>query len=184
MDLKKLVPWNWFNKEEETGTTVPVHHTSSEKPYKTNGPVNLLHRDVDQLFDNFFEGVGFSPFRAGGLVSSSMTDGLMKPTLNIGADEKEYAISVEVPGVDQKDIKLEIVNNTLTVSGEKKQEHEEKEKNYYRMERSYGSFQRVLSLPEDANQNKIEATFKKGVLKISMPRKSFPVSNLKQIPIN
>lgn len=192
MDLKKLVPWNWFKKEEEAGNTVPVHHASSVKPYRTNGPVDLLHQEVDQLFDNFFESVGvypahssgFSPFRSGGFFLNSLTEGLLKPTLNIGADDKEYAISIEVPGVDQKDIKLEIANNTLTVRGEKKQEREEKEKNYYRMERSYGSFQRVLSLPEDANHDKIEATFKNGVLKISMPRKALSTSNLKQIPIN
>ena len=113
-----------------------------------------------------------------------LTEGLLKPTLDIGADDKEYSISIEVPGVEQKDIKLEVANNTLTVSGEKKQEHEEKDKNYYRMERSYGSFQRVLSLPEDANQDNVAATFKNGVLTVTMPRKSLPASNLKQIPIN
>jgi HSP20 family protein len=56
MDLKKIVPWNWFKKEEETGTAVPVHHTRSLKPYKTNGHVDLIQGEVDRLFDNFFKG--------------------------------------------------------------------------------------------------------------------------------
>jgi HSP20 family protein len=85
--------------------------------------------------------------------------------------------------VDEKDVKLEIVNDTLTISGEKKQEKEEKEKNYYRMERSYGVFQRVLSLPEDADQDKIKATFKKGILTVTVPRKALPKSDVKQIEI-
>ena len=96
---------------------------------------------------------------------------------------KEYAISVEVPGVDEKDVKIELANNTLTIGGEKKQEKEEKEKNFYRVERSYGSFQRVLSLPEDADQEKIQATFKKGVLRITVPRKALPHAEAKQIEV-
>ena len=192
MEFKKLVPWNWFKKEEETGTAVPVHNSSQENHFGNNEPVGHLHREVDLLFDNFFSGFRVSParlpllipFGTRGFFSDSFTGRFLKPTLDIESDDKEYSISIETPGVDQKDIKLEITNNTLTVSGEKKQEHEEKEKNYYRMERSYGFFQRVLSLPEDANQEKIKATFKNGVLSVTMPRKSLPVTNLKQISIN
>ena len=65
----------------------------------------------------------------------------LKPTLDIGASGKEYTISVELPGVDEKEVQLELLNDTLKIKGEKKQQKEEKEKNYYRMERSYGSFQ-------------------------------------------
>ena len=82
-----------------------------------------------------------------------------------------------------KDVRLEIVNDTLTIQGEKKQENEEKGKNYYRMERSYGSFQRMLSLPEDADQNDVTATFKKGVLTVTMPRKALPKADVKQIEV-
>jgi HSP20 family protein len=71
----------------------------------------------------------------------------------------------------------------LTIQGEKKQENEEKGKNYYRMERSYGSFQRMLSLPEDADQNEVTATFMKGVLTVTMPRKALPKADVKQIEV-
>jgi len=85
--------------------------------------------------------------------------------------------------VSEKDVTLEIVNNTMTIRGEKKQEKEEKEKNYYRVERSYGSFQRVLSLPQDADQEDVKATFKNGVLTVTIPRKELPKSEAKRIDI-
>jgi HSP20 family protein len=186
MDIKKLAPWNWFRKEEEeAGTTVPVRHTGKTQPQRRlSGSLGQLQQEMDHLFDNFFKGFELSPFSSGNIFAGSLTNGLLKPTLDIGATEKEYAISIEVPGVDQKDIKLEISGNTLTVRGEKKQEQEEKKKNYYRMERSYGSFQRVLSLPEDADQGKIDAVFKNGVLTITMPRKALPQSAVKRIEIS
>ena len=185
MDFKKLVPWNWFKKEEEgTGSALPIRSTDQGTPGRQlNGPIGQLHQEMDQLFDHFFRGFGISPFRASGPFSNSLAAGLLKPTLDIGANDKEYAISIEVPGVEQKDIKLEIANNTLTVSGEKRQKTEEKEKNYYRMERSYGSFERILSLPEDADQDLIQATFKNGLLSITMPRKKLARSDVKQIAI-
>ncbi len=185
MEIRKLAPWNWFRKEEEeSGGSLPVHTTSRTKPQRQlQGPIGQLHREMDQLFDQFFSGFGFTPSGAVGPFSSALTDGLLKPTLDIGASDREYAISIEVPGVEQKDIKLEIAHNTLTIRGEKKQEKEEKEKNFYRMERSYGAFQRVLSLPEDADQDSINATFKNGVLKIAMPRKKPAGSDVKQIEI-
>jgi HSP20 family protein len=186
MDFKKLVPWNWFKHEEEaSGSTIPVQHAGQTKPQiQLSGPVDQLHQEMDQLFNNFFQGFGVSPYTTGSLFPNSLTNGFLKPTVDIGASEKEYAISIEVPGVEQKDITLEITNNILTIRGEKKQEKEEKEKDYYRMERSYGSFQRVLALPDDANQEEIKATFKNGVLTITMPRKTIAHTDVKQIEIN
>jgi HSP20 family protein len=112
-----------------------------------------------------------------------MNDGLLRPTLDLGATDNAYTVSVEVPGVDEKDVKVEIANDALTIRGEKKQAIEEKDKNYYHMERSYGSFERVLSLPEDADQEGIAATFKNGVLKVTMPRIAAPQAHVKQIEI-
>ena len=107
----------------------------------------------------------------------------LKPTLDIGVTEKEYTITVELPGVEANEVKLELVNDTLKIFGEKKQEKEEKEQNYYRVERSYGSFQRVLSLPEDADQDTINANFKNGVMTITVQRKAAPKPETKQIQV-
>jgi HSP20 family protein len=78
---------------------------------------------------------------------------------------------------------VELEDNTMIIRGEKNQEKEEKDKNYYRVERSYGSFQRVLSLPEDAAKDDIQATFKNGVLTIKIPRRAMPKANVKPIEV-
>ncbi len=186
MDIKKLAPWNWFkNEEEEAGASVPVVHQSNVQPRLTEGNVNpivQLHREVDRLFENTFRGFGMTPFTTD-VFPSLTAAGLLKPQVDISATENEYSISVEVPGVDEKDVKVEVTDNTLTIRGEKQQEKEEKDKNYYCVERSYGSFQRILSLPEDADQKDIRATFTKGVLTIKMPRKMVPESTARQIDI-
>jgi HSP20 family protein len=184
MDLKKWVPWNWFKKEEEdTGKTVPVRREDSHgQSGLLASPIQQFHHEIDRLFDQMFHGLDLSSFRSERRLPR-LSGSILKPTLDLSASDKEYTITVEIPGVDQKDVKLEIVNDTLTIHGEKKQEKEEKEKNYYRMERSYGAFQRVLSLPEDADQDGIEATFKKGVLTVTLPKKSIPKSGVRQIEV-
>ena len=185
MGSKKWVPWNWFKKEEEdAGKVVPVkRENAKEQGGMPAYSRQQFHQEIDRLFDQAFRGFGLSSFGFDQPLFPRLADGMLKPTLDLGATDKEYTITVEIPGVDEKDVKVEIVNDTLTISGEKKQEKEEKEKNYYRMERSYGSFQRVLSLPEDADQDKINATFKKGVLTVTMPRKALPKSDVKQIEV-
>lgn len=185
MDFKKWVPWNWFKKEEEdAGKMVPVRRESVKEQSGTlTHPLQQFHQEIDRLFDQAFRGFGLSPFGFDQPLFPRLADGMLKPTLDLSASDKEYTITVEIPGVDEKDVKLEIVNDTLTIRGEKKQEKEEKEKNYYRMERSYGSFQRVLSLPEDADQDGVKATFKKGVLTVTLPRKALPKSDVKQIEV-
>ena len=186
MDIKKLAPWNWFkNEEQESGAIVPVQRDEKKTLNQEEGPLYPLynlHREMDRLFDNAFRGFGLSPFRSE-IFSPIATSGFLKPQVDVGATDKEYSITVEVPGVSEKDVNVEVSNNTMTIRGEKKQEKEEKDKNYYRVERSYGSFQRVLSLPEDANQEEIKATFKNGILFIRMPRKAFPKSDVKQIEV-
>lgn len=185
MSIKNLNPWNWFKKEEvNAGTSVPVQRSSTNNQLPVlSGSLARFHQEVDRLFDQAIRGFDMSPFGFNRTLGQRVSDGMLRPTLDLGATDQTYTISVEVPGVDEKDVKVEIVNDTLTIRGEKKQESEEKDKNYYRIERSYGSFQRVLSLPEDANQDGIAATFKNGILTVTMPRKAAPQAHVKQIEI-
>ncbi len=185
MNIKKWVPWNWFKKEEENaGKIVPVKRESAkEQSGAPDNPLQQFHNEIDRLFDRAFSGFGLPSLGFDQPLFPRLADGMLKPTLDLGASDKEYTITVEIPGVDEKDVSLEIVNDTLTIRGEKKHEKEEKEKDYYRMERSYGTFQRVLSLPEDANQDDVKATFKKGVLTVTLPRKALPESKVKQIKV-
>jgi HSP20 family protein len=184
MDMKKLAPWNWFKKENEhSAGTIPVRRgdASSSDPM-TEHPLGKFHREIDRLFEDAFPGFGLgSGFK--GSVWPEMEQGMFKPRLDLGAAEDAYSISVEIPGVDEKDIRVDIANDTLTIKGEKKQHKEEKDRHYYRLERSYGNFQRILSLPEDADQDKVSASFKNGILQIRIPRKSLPAPQVKQIEI-
>lgn len=185
MSIKKWIPWNWFKKEEEEpGKSVPVQRQSSEDQGLTlRNSIEQFHREVDRLFDEAFRGMGHLPFSFNRPLPSGLNKGLIKPTLDLGATEKEYTVTVEIPGVSEKDVELEIVNDTLTIRGEKKHENEEKNKSYYRMERSYGSFQRMLSLPEDADQNGVAATFDNGILTVTLPRKALPKADVKRIEV-
>lgn len=185
MDISKWVPWNWFRKEEEaSGKTVPVRKESGQgHGHEFYGPLAQFHRDIDRLFDHAFRGFGLAPFGFGSSLWPSGAGEILKPTLDLAATDGEYTLAVEIPGVDEKDIVLEMADDTLTIRGEKRQEKEAKEKDFYRVERSYGSFQRVLSLPEDADQNGVKATFRKGVLTVAIPRKSQPKPNVRRIEV-
>jgi HSP20 family protein len=185
MNVKKWIPWNWFKKEEEAaGNAVPVQGaTAQAHDHVPASPIDRFHREVDRLFDHFFSGLGLKPFGFDRPLMPNLAEGLLKPTLDLGATDKAYTVTVEIPGVDEKDIKLELADDVLTIYGEKRQTSEEKGKNYYRMERSYGSFQRTLVLPEDADRDNVSATFKKGVLTVTMPRRALPQSNVRQIEV-
>ena len=186
MDIKKLAPWNWFKQEEEqAGSTVPVKKTEAGPAYPEGGPRGSLvhlHREIDRLFDNAFPGFGLSPFTSD-ISGPLAAAGMLKPQVDIGATDQEYTVTVEVPGVDDKDVRIEVADGTMTIRGEKKHEKEERDKNYYRMERSYGSFQRMLSLPDDADRDNIKARFRKGILTVTIPRKRVSRTDVKQIEI-
>ncbi len=103
------------------------------------------------------------------------------PAVDIYETNDAINIEVEAPGMKQEDIKINLENNTLTIYGERKFEKKEENKNYYRMERSYGSFSRSFLLPENVNVEGIKAKYKDGVLTITLPKK--PESKPKEIPI-
>lgn len=185
MDIKKLAPWNWFKKEEEdAGSIVPVHQgRRREHGHPVHHPATRLHAEIDRIFESAFRDFGMSPFGFNRSILSREAEEILKPTLDIGATEKAYTISVEIPGVDEKDVRLELSGDALFIRGEKRQEKEEKEKNFYRVERSYGSFQRTLSLPGDADRDGIQAGFRKGVLTITVPRRPMPESEVRRIEV-
>ncbi|NLX18704.1 MAG: Hsp20/alpha crystallin family protein [Desulfobulbus sp.] len=185
MEFKKLAPWNWFKKEEEIEHAVPVKHAAKSGyfPERYYDPTLSIHRDIDRLFDQFFHGFGVPAFGRH-REWPGIDSGMLKPKIDLAASDDEYLLTVEIPGVDEKDVSIDITGNTMTVRGEKRQEKEEKEKDYYRIERSYGSFQRVLSLPEDVDQDAIKAGFKNGILSVTMPRKAVQKGEVKQVTIN
>ena len=104
------------------------------------------------------------------------------PLVDVYEDEHSITLKIEVPGIDEKDIDVRIENNTLTVHGERKFEKEEKEENYRRVERQYGSFVRTFTLPQTVDQDSVQADYEKGVLKIKLAKRE--EAKPKQIKVN
>jgi HSP20 family protein len=121
--------------------------------------LSRLHDEMDDLFKGFFEDWELPAWRRGSW-----------PAIDVAEKENEFVVKAEVPGCKAEDIDISVHGNTLTVSGEKKQEHEQKEEGYYHVERSYGSFRRDLNLPTEVDTAKIEAECKNGVLTITLPK--------------
>lgn len=105
------------------------------------------------------------------------------PSVNIADANKAFEVSVALPGLDKKDVKIEVHNGCLVVSSEKQYENEEKNKNWMRREYGYASFQRMFQLPESADEDKIQAEMKNGVLSIKVAKKAGYIENRKQITI-
>ena len=185
MDIKRLAPWNWFKKEQEdAGHAVPVqHHTGPGSTAGQDYPLAAFHREVDRLFNSLLQGFGRSPVGFDLPGWPAMARDILRPTMDIGAAEKEYTVTMEVPGVHEEDVKLELADDTLIIRGEKKREKTAQDKNYYCVERSYGAFRRVLSLPGDVDQDAIQARFQNGVLTITMPRRALPETKVKRIVV-
>ena len=117
-----------------------------------------------------------------GRQDESLTSSSFAPAVDVYEDEHNVTLKIEVPGVDEKDISVNLENNTLTVHGERKIEKEEKEENYRRVERQYGSFTRTFTLPTTVDSEKVSATYDKGVLKVTLPKKA--EAKPKQIKVN
>jgi HSP20 family protein len=112
----------------------------------------------------------------------SLTTSSFAPAVDVYEDEHKVTLKIEVPGIDEKDIDVQVENNVLTVHGERKIEKEEKEENYRRVERQYGSFTRTFTLPTTVDTESVSATYDKGVLKIALPKKA--EAKPKQIKVN
>lgn len=181
MDWNKLKPWNWFKKEQsnDEAAMLPARRTNSP-PH----PLARLHDDLDRLFDSFFGGSGMpSLARLNRPSWPGLASGFLRPSVDIAENKTGYTIRVEIPGVEKEDVKLTIEDDTLLITGEKRQEKEGNDGGYHCVERSYGSFQRVISLPADCNHEKLEAKFRNGVLTITLPRKAGVKSNAREIAI-
>ena len=144
----------------------PWRSPAANRPAGALTPFDTFRVQMDRLFDDFFRGFDAPSFRTdvGGAP-------MLSPKLDVCATEKGYEISVELPGIDKKDVELTLAEGVLTIKGEKKTERESKEGGHLHVERSYGSFHRSIALPDDADAEKVDAQFQNGVLTISLSRK-------------
>lgn len=157
MALRDMLPWR---REEE------------------DHPVVSLRREMDRLFEDFVRGFDIERFPSMGLAS-----GRFNPKVDVAEDEREMEVTAELPGLTDDDIEVTLTENALTLKGEKKEEREEKDKNYHRIERSSGSFHRVIPLSAEVNRDKVTASFKKGVLRITLPKTKAAREKRKKIEV-
>jgi HSP20 family protein len=132
-----------------------------------------LQDRINRVFRDSYSGAG---------QDEALTTSSFAPAVDVYEDEHKVSLKIEVPGIDEKDIDVRVENNTLTVHGERKIEKEEKEENYRRVERQYGSFTRTFTLPTTVDSENVSANYDKGVLKITLPKKA--EAKPKQIKVN
>jgi HSP20 family protein len=137
-------------------------------------------RDIENLLDRYTLHLPWPPSRP----SSMLSMGEWNPRVDIVEDNGNYVIQADIPGVAKDDLKVTLENGVLTIQGERKQEKEEENKRFHRVERFYGSFTRSFTLPDDADAKALKATAKEGQLSVTIPRKAAsPPSDAVQVPV-
>lgn len=156
---------NWFKGEGAGSSNVPAQRNTANMPGAYLNPLSHFFMDMDRMFGSF----GFPSLGISGIVGMPT---MFRPNVDIASNDNSYVITVEVPGMDEQDIRLNVSEDgMLTITGEKRLDNIEDRKDVVATECSYGVFQRTLSLPEDVDSKNIEAQFRNGVLTITCPRK-------------
>lgn len=147
-------------------TNIEVSKSQRQPAARPRGLFEDIRDEMDRVFERFESG-----WPRWTSLPARWTAGALVPDLDVHENDKSISIEVELPGVEEKDVSVTFANGYLTVRGEKKTEREEKKENYYLAERSFGSFERSLRLPDTLDDSKIEARFDKGVLKITAAKR-------------
>ena len=163
MAVRDLIPWG----RNQSSVPTNVQGGSELDPFLT------LHREMNRVFEDMFRRFDT------GLPSASTAQGW--PILEVNATDKEVRVSAELPGLDEKDVEVLVDDGVLTIRGEKKSETDDKDRGF--SERYYGRFERRIALPFEVEEDKAEATFKNGVLTLTMPKSARAEEKAKRIPI-
>ena len=172
-------------KTEETKAEGKAPERAS--PPQALRPFESLRKEVDRLFEDFGHGFRHSPFRRSMFDIEPFWQREISwagvPAIDISEKDDAYEITAELPGMDEKNVEVKVANGTLVIKGEKKEEKEEKKKDYYLSERHYGSFERRFPVPDAVDAEKIAASFKKGVLTVTLPKKAEAKTPAKTIEV-
>jgi HSP20 family protein len=170
MAIGDIVPWRWGGLRRWEREVRPFENFRRE--------MESLHREMDRLF----EGVWNEDTRSSGL-PDVWARGEIMPQVDVTEDDKAFQVKIDLPGLDEKDVDVTLSDRVLTIRGEKKEEKKTKEKDFYRRERAQGMFRRSIELPIAVDAAKIEASFKKGVLTIQLPKTQEAQEKVKHIDI-
>lgn len=170
MALGEMVPWRWGSLRRSGRDEKAVEGF--------RGEIASLHREMDRLFESLWND-GFSS----SLLSRDwpLTD--VMPQLDVTEDDKSFSIKVDLPGMDEKDVDVTLSDRLITIRGKKEEDEETREKDYYRRERTYGSFRRSIEIPAAVDASKIDASFRKGVLTINLPKTREAQEKVKHIEV-
>lgn len=166
MRIRELIPWRSRERDELS------HRGNGDR-------TSTLQTEMSRLFDSFFEGFDVVPFGKTGLAQA----GVM-PKVDVSETKDAVQVTAELPGMKEDDVEVTLADGHLVIQGEKRAEKEETDKNFYRVERSYGSFHRSIPLPTEVDDQKVDASFQNGVLKIVLPKVAPAASEAcKKIPV-
>jgi HSP20 family protein len=168
MSVRDLIPWG----RNEDGQTPSVYRDSEQNPFLS------LHREMNRLFDDAFRGLD-TRLPAFGQFSSR---GAAWPNVEISETDSELKVTAEIAGLDQKDVEVLLDDGVLTLRGEKRSESEDKNRQF--SERYYGRFERRIPLRYEVEEDKVMASFKNGVLTVTLPKSANAQSKIKRIAIN
>jgi HSP20 family protein len=174
MNITDLIPWR-------SKSRLPVRREDDEIRSFTPAGIRPAPMPFDRMFEEFFGRSTLFPF-------SDVWDETWRgftPSLDVTETDAEIRVTAEIPGINEDEIDISMSNNRLSIKGEKRAEHEEKGRNYHRVERSYGSFNRTVPLPPGVvDADKVKATYKNGVLTITLPKLPEVQQSVKRITVN
>lgn len=165
MQIRDLIPWNRDRREATRAT------------HEDDNPVVALQRDLNRVFDNFWSRFDRPLMSGNGALAG------FGPSTDITEADKAVEVSVELPGLDEKDVEVSLTGDYLTIRGEKQAERSDNGRGYYLTERSYGAFYRSIPLPPGVDPDQATAEFKRGVLKVSLPKTPKAQSRVKKIDV-
>jgi HSP20 family protein len=162
--MRDLIPWNRSSR-------VPVQRGEEGTPFLT------LHREMNRLFDDVFRGLDLNPFRFDRVFDRAWS----WPSIEVSENDKEVRVTAELPGLEEKDVEVQLSNGVLAIKGEKRTETEDNDRLF--SERFYGRFERRIPV-DDIDEDKVNASFGNGVLVVTLPRSAEAQRNVKRIAIN
>jgi len=143
---------------------------------RDNLPLSSFQNEINRLFSDFFDEKAIT-------ATKGSDSSFLAPAIDVTEDDAGFKITAELAGLNSDDIDVDINNNYLTIKGVKETSSEDEDKNFIRRERSYGSFQRTMALPDTADIEKVEANFEKGLLQINVPKKEESISTSRKVDI-
>ena len=170
----------------ETATKLPIKN-EAKAPSASSGagwqPFEDLRREVNRLFEDFGRGAWLGPLRSTSIEPLFRNIGWNAPAVDVAEKDGAFEITADLPGFDAKDVEVTLRNGNIVIKGEKQEHKEEKSKDYYLQERRFGSFERSFSMPDGVDSGKIDASFKNGVLTVTMPKTAEAQKPVKKVEI-